>query len=272
MGLGKTISCVALIAATLQSAQEFAATPLEPPVPPPPAPTEPQLTAAHFAGSVWGMPPATAEPTSAKGKAKAARQHDKSECEYIRACRLKTKSRATLIICPLSTVVNWEDQFREHWRGEVEIVGGGGCSVNQIQGSSSTAVIPDVKAEVKPAILGRKREGPRLRVYVYHGNARKPDPAFLADFDAVITTYSTLAVEYSKQVKSTECGDEDDDEGGSSDGYVETDERGNPIIKLNKTKKGASKKRKKPCNNAASEVSSALQSVHWFRVVLDEAQ
>lgn len=107
-------------------------------------------------------------------------------------------------------------------------------------------------------------------MYVYHGNARKPDPAFLADFDAVITTYSTLAVEYSKQSKSLEADDEDED-GSSGEGCIETDERGNQIIKLGKTKKAAAKKRKKTACSSAVEASSPLQSVHWFRVVLDEA-
>ncbi|KAI0689882.1 SNF2 family N-terminal domain-containing protein [Cytidiella melzeri] len=272
MGLGKTISCVALLAATLRSARDFAATPLEPPPPPHPTSGEPQLTAAHFAGSVWGMPSGSNEPTSAKGKAKAVREQDKLESEFLRTSRLKIKSRATLIICPLSTVVNWEEQFREHWRGEVEVVGGTGgmCSTPPSQASLSTSVSSDVKTEAKPTVVGRVREGTRMRVYVYHGNARKPDPTFLADFDAVITTYSTLAVEFSKQTKSLEAGDDDEDEGCSSD-CPETDDRGNPVIKLNKTKKAAAKKRKKPCHAGTTELSSALQSVHWFRVVLDEA-
>lgn len=273
MGLGKTISCVALIAATLQSACDFAATPLSPPQPPPPP--ESALSAEHFAGGVWGMPPA-AEPTSAKGKAKAAKQSDKLEAEYTRMCRLKTKSRATLIVCPLSTVVNWEEQFREHWRGEVEVVGGSGgvCAPTTApvvppapsSSLSSASDLPEAKPNVR-----RIREGTPIRVYVYHGNARKPDPAFLADFDAVITTYSTLAVEFSKQSKSLEGPDEDDDEGSSGEGGVETDEHGNQIIKLPKPKKAGVKKRKKACGNAM-EASSPLQSVYWFRVVLDEAQ
>ena len=207
MGLGKTISCVALLAATLQSAWRFAATPLEPPQPPP---SEPTLDAEHFNGSVWGMPPPASE-TSAKGKAKAAKQNDKLEAEYTRMCRLKTRSRATLIVCPLSTVVNWEEQFREHWRGEVEVVGGSGgvCtaavapSVPPASSSSQPSASP--LQDVKP-VVRRTREGTPLRVYVYHGNSRKPDPTFLADFDAVITTYSTLAVEFSKQSKSLEIG------------------------------------------------------------------
>jgi SWI/SNF-related matrix-associated actin-dependent regulator of chromatin subfamily A3 len=284
MGLGKTITCVALIAATLASALSFASSVIETLPPPPDRRHSEPLNAAHFAGSVWGMPDVSdAGPSSAKGKAKAARTQDKLEAEYARASRIKAKSRATLIICPLSTVSNWEDQFREHWRGEVTVVGGGGGtsvsptpsqSLSQMSLSQSSTLV-DVKPEVKP---GRIREGTPLRVYIYHGNARRPDPAFLADFDAVITTYATLASEFSKQNRSIASAeaDEDEDEGGSSDGGggVDIDERGNQVLRLPKMKR-AGLKRKKSSSllpNGAVEAASALQSIHWFRVVLDEAQ
>ncbi|KAK0464993.1 SNF2 family N-terminal domain-containing protein [Desarmillaria tabescens] len=248
MGLGKTITCVSLIAATLNSALTFASTPLETPSLPwgsssddsPPAPSQ-------FAGSVWNMPDVSENgPSSAKAKAKAQRAQEKLEAEHVRANRIKAKSRATLIICPLSTVSNWEDQFREHWNGEVQVFGGG---------------------------AQREYEtGKPLKVYIYHGNARRPDPAFLADFDAVITTYATLASEFSKQNRSiatAEVEEEEEGAGSSDGGGVEIDERGNQILRLPKTKKGGVK-RKKP-GLGASEASSALQSIHWFRVVLDEA-
>ena len=123
MGLGKTITCVSLIAATLRSARAFAETPLTPPPTPPPQSCDAPLTASHFQGSVWGIPPPSIEPhgSSAKANKKMAREQDRMQVQYARACRIKMKSRATLIICPLSTVVNWEDQFKEHWRGEVII-------------------------------------------------------------------------------------------------------------------------------------------------------
>ncbi len=149
-----------------------------------------------------------------------AREQDRVEAQYARACRIKMKSRATLIICPLSTVVNWEDQFKEHWRGEVIVCGGaGGITPAACQPSSQSTLTGlatpsgsqlDIKPDVKP-VIGRTREGTPLRVYVYHGNARRLEPAFLADFDAVITTYATLASEFSKQTKSLEAGDEDED-------------------------------------------------------------
>ncbi|KAG1908274.1 SNF2 family N-terminal domain-containing protein [Suillus fuscotomentosus] len=278
MGLGKTITCVSLIAATLDSAHAFAATPLPPPPAPPPERSmlEDPLTAAHFAGSVWGIPEVDSPSFSVKGKGKAAKAQDKAEAEYARACRIKAKSRATLIICPLSTVSNWEDQFREHWRGEVTVVGGGGMScsaatLSSLQNNSPPSSQAETKVETKPP--RRKREGRPLRVYVYHGNSRRPDAGFLADFDAVITTYATLASEYSKQNRKMANVEAEDDDDGSSDGYggVDVDERGNQVLKLPKQKR-AGMKRKKSCSSfGASEASSALQTIHWFRVVLDEA-
>lgn len=216
-----------------------------------------------------------------KGKAKASKDKDKMEADYARACRIKIKSRATLIICPLSTVSNWEDQFREHWKGEVTVVGGGGGAAPALPSSSQMqltatpasagtlpqmSLISDVKVESKPA---RIRQGKALRVYVYHGNARRPDPAYLADFDAVITTFATLASEFSKQNRSATTAEPeiDEDEGSSDGGGVEIDERGNQVLKLPKPKKQGLKRKK-----SGMEVASALQSVHWFRVVLDEAQ
>ncbi|KAF8560208.1 hypothetical protein OG21DRAFT_1401688 [Imleria badia] len=276
MGLGKTITCVSLIAATSDAARAFAASPL----PPPPAPPdrsflEDALSAAHFSGSVWGMPSTS---DSGKGKGKAAKAQDRAEAEYARVCRIKVKSRATLIICPLSTVSNWEDQFREHWRGEVSVVGGGGITCSAATNTSGTITPPsqttlsqqESSSDLKPY---RSMGGRPLRVYVYHGNARRPDPAFLADFDAVITTYATLASEYSKQTRSITSLEADDEEEGDSDGGfqgVEIDEHGNQVVRLPKPKR-AGMKRKKSFSNVAAEATSALQTIHWFRVVLDEA-
>ena len=287
MGLGKTITCVSLIATTLNAARAFAESPMTPPPTPPPGIAGAPLTASHFQGTVWGIPPPSIEPSgssSAKAKGKAAREQDRVEAQYTRACRIKMKSRATLIICPLSTVVNWEDQFKEHWKGEVTVFGGAAAGANSCASTPAPSSISELSTPTgsqldmsftpTPAVTGksangRVREGTPLRVYVYHGNARRLDPDFLADFDAVITTYSTLASEFSKQTKSLEAGDDDDDEEGvSSEGFIEIDSSGQPIVR-SKAKKP--KKRKKIAV-AGVEVTSPLQSIHWFRVVLDEAQ
>ena len=257
MGLGKTITCVSLIAATLESAQEFGSRQPEKPPPPPKAEDELYLSASHFSGAVWGMPEMrTDHPPSSKGKGKAAKEQDKLTAEYTRACRIRTNSRATLVVCPLSTVSNWEDQFREHWKGDVTVVGGCGSTAKDTTMRSGN---PDCSP---------------LRVYVYHGNSRKPDPLFLADFDAVITTYATLASEYSKQTRSTDSGKSEQDEDGacgSDDECVETDECGNLTPNPKVTKCGV-KRKKAVTNSVGGELASPLQCVNWFRVVLDEAQ
>lgn len=210
--------------------------------------------------------------SSARGKAKIAKEQSKQEAVFARVSRIKAKSRATLVICPLSTVANWEDQFREHWRGTVHVVGGSTSNnppcrpslPTSSQSSTSTAY----NSESTP------NRGKPLRVYVYHGNARRPDPDFLGDFDAVITTYATLASEFSKQNRSIANAEgDDDDDDGSSDGVFDLDEPGNQIQRIFKGRKaGLKRKKSSPLFIGAAECTSPLQSIHWFRVVLDEAQ
>ncbi|KAF4605045.1 hypothetical protein EYR40_003828 [Pleurotus pulmonarius] len=272
MGLGKTITCVSLIAATLSASRAFAAEPLTP-VAPPLGHMDPD--ASEFAGSVWGMPENNGA-SSSKAQAKSARNQEKKDSEYARACRIKVRSRATLILCPLSTVSNWEDQFKDHWKGEVTIVGGSsGCAPPPLPSASAgSSALAQSTLQFSPnETKAQVRKGSSLRVYIYHGNARRPDPAFLSDFDAVITTYATLASEYSKQSKSLASADAEDeeDDGASSDcGGVDVDDNGNQVLRLPKPRKSGLK-RKKRCIANPTETSSALQSVHWFRVVLDEA-
>lgn len=271
MGLGKTITCVSLIAATVDSARAFAATPLDSlPEKPRVEPDVPDID--QFAGSVWGMPDVSESSTSnAKQKAKLQRQQGRQEALYMRACRVKAKSRATLIICPLSTVANWEDQFKEHWKGDVVVVGGAGTNCLGPQGSSN--LISSTQQDVASSgasvnsSASSSYDPHALRVYIYHGNARRPDPVFLADFDVVVTTFSTLASEYSKQNRVMSPDEDEEQAGGSDPGGVDIDEHGNAVLRLPKKRAGV--KRKK-CTGW--ETSSALQSVHWFRVVLDEAQ
>ncbi|KAH7106756.1 SNF2 family N-terminal domain-containing protein [Auriculariales sp. MPI-PUGE-AT-0066] len=271
MGLGKTISCVSLVAATLQHAKEFGSQPLEiaslsrsfdsmAAVP----------AASHLAGSVWGMPElAPASHPVKDSKKKAAEK--RAEEEHARACMLKTRSRGTLIICPLSTVSNWEDQFREHWGGEVTVVGGPsgtaptapstpGASMNTTLLQRAINEVGESSTRASSPGCSYRKQGTPLRVYIYHGNARRPDPHFLADFDVVLTTYSTLASEYSKQ---TRCAAAVDDDDTNSDNGI-------ALIDLNGDHKKPVKKRK-PKIAPGTDATSPLQMVHWFRVVLDEA-
>eukprot|EP00002_Diphylleia_rotans_P007860 TRINITY_DN1753_c0_g1_i1.p1 TRINITY_DN1753_c0_g1~~TRINITY_DN1753_c0_g1_i1.p1 ORF type:complete len:1009 (-),score=189.43 TRINITY_DN1753_c0_g1_i1:1390-4266(-) len=103
------------------------------------------------------------------------------------------QSKATLIICPLTTMDQWAAEIR------------------------------------------RSTAGSSLSIYLYHSNSRRKDPSFLADFDVIITTYSTLAMEHS--VSSVE--------------------------EKSQTSIGQEELAKKP--------SAPLECVHWHRVILDEA-
>ncbi|KAF8640433.1 hypothetical protein AX17_000098 [Amanita inopinata Kibby_2008] len=261
MGLGKTIICISLIAATLSPATAFASNPIDP-LPTPPL-SQGDRSCVFDTQEISG---------SARDRAKLAKIQEKFEAEYVRASRIKVKTRATLIICPLSTVSNWEDQLREHWKGDVSVFGGNGGTCISTPSPSQSLKATDGSSSSK---IWRTREGTPLRVYIYHGNARRPDPTFLADFDVVITTYATLATEFSKQNRCIAGVDEDDeDDGVSSDGVgvMELDENGNPSSKPSKIKKNALKRKKSSLSTInGSEIPSPLQCVHWFRVVLDEA-
>ncbi|KAG4420889.1 hypothetical protein IFR04_005973 [Cadophora malorum] len=67
--------------------------------------------------------------------------------------------KTTLLVSPLSTIANWEEQMKQH---------------------------------VKPGTL---------KYYVYHGANRIKDVQKLAEFDIVITTYGSVATEFSNRSK-----------------------------------------------------------------------
>lgn len=169
------------------------------------------------------------------------------------------------------------EQFKEHWAGEISIIGGTGVTGSTLQTQQSLSSI--WPHNQNRCIIERHNSdceslhGEPLKVYVYHGNARRSDPHFLAGFDVVITTYSTLATEYSKQnrsIASENATEEDADSvvvGKSASGYLNFSNSGLPAMpKGHKRKKGSRH------FVGAMEASSPLQSIHWFRVVLDEAQ
>ncbi|KAI1075619.1 SNF2 family N-terminal domain-containing protein [Whalleya microplaca] len=85
MGLGKTLSILSLITCSLDEAEKWSSV----------APIQPQVPAPKKNGS-------------------SARQFDVPTPQPLGLTPLKQNGRATLLICPLSTITNWEEQIRAH--------------------------------------------------------------------------------------------------------------------------------------------------------------
>ncbi|KAL8257993.1 hypothetical protein R6Q59_030034 [Mikania micrantha] len=108
-------------------------------------------------------------------------------------------------------------------------------------------------------------EEAKLEVLVYHGGNRTKDPAELARYDVVLTTYAIVA----KEVPTKVFDEEDEDDLRNGDKY------GLSSIFSSKKRKGVSgkkKKGKKGIDGSAIDCSGTLAKVKWFRVILDEAQ
>lgn len=127
MGLGKTLSILSLLASTLDQASDWAK-------------QDPQQPVQD-----------RRKPTSNKFKYPMQ--------EPLGLTKLTRNSKATLLVCPLSTVTNWEEQIKQH---------------------------------VKPDTLS---------YYIYHGQNRTKDPAVLAEYDLVITTYGSVSSELTARHK-----------------------------------------------------------------------
>ncbi|KAF4126754.1 Superfamily II DNA or RNA helicase, SNF2 family [Geosmithia morbida] len=129
MGLGKTLSILSLVASSIEAAR------------------------------VWeGSEPS--QPTAPETK--PTRQDVLSSQATLHLTPLIRNSRATLLVCPLSTVTNWEEQIKQHVQDKA------------------------------------------LSYHIYHGSGRIKDPAKLAEFDLVITTYGSVSNELSSRSKGKE--------------------------------------------------------------------
>ncbi|KAI9171188.1 SNF2 family DNA-dependent ATPase [Paramyrothecium foliicola] len=126
MGLGKTLSILSLVASTRDAANEWELLPPVQPVAPEAKPSRPDGLPSQ---PNFGLTP------------------------------VLRNVKSTLLICPLSTVTNWEEQIKQHFK-------------------------PD-----------------SLTYHVYHGSNRIKDPAKLAAFDIVITTYGSVSNELSSRRK-----------------------------------------------------------------------
>lgn len=349
MGLGKTIVIISLIATTLPLSIAWAQQP-------PSKDThdlrfdtirstaasssKPKISLADFTSNIYGLadsgpgtiaapplvaggPPlaANGRPLSKKALAKRKREMKKEDEEGRRFEKLVVRSRATLIVCPLSTVQNWESQFEEHTK--IAGVGRGkkGRKVVVSKGDGEEEYDGEGKRRSSRATKGKRRavddseeddasfagsspsfsgggddsddehdpvssaaDSRPFSIYIYHGNSRTPDPHLLANHDVVITTFSTLGTEFSKQQRAEEEREEEaaalakeaegeEEElmqvfGYDADGKVIETKPGEDVVKPGKPLK----KRKKMRKKVEGAGTSPLQMVQWFRVVLDEAQ
>lgn len=112
-------------------------------------------------------------------------------------------------------------------------------------------------------------EEAKINVLIYHGGNRTKDPAKLARYDAVLTTYAIVANEVPKQPLVEEDGDEikDGEQYGVSSAFSMEKKRKKSSINK-KFKKG----KKDGDLNALDSNSGTLSRVKWSRVVLDESQ
>ncbi|KAI5475860.1 DNA repair protein rad5 [Pseudohyphozyma bogoriensis] len=292
MGLGKTIVVISLVATTLEEAKIWAQ-----------GKPEKDKVDKRFDGvgdkkkpklddfksQLYGVEPNAAlssflgthnqssKPLSKKKEAKLKREQKRADAADSRFEKLVTKSRATLIVCPLSTVQNWESQFEEH------VVKGENSSSFEIpiekgwgDGEEEDKKPLRGKAKAREMELERERQKGRgaISVYVYHGNSRLQDAVKLADYDVVITTFSTLGTEYSRQVRAEEEREEEAKEKSedSDDALEVYDENGflltKPKVEETDSKDGKRKRKRKKIEGSGL---SPLQQIQWFRVVLDEA-
>ncbi|PIN05671.1 Helicase-like transcription factor HLTF/DNA helicase RAD5, DEAD-box superfamily [Handroanthus impetiginosus] len=175
--------------------------------------------------------------------------------------------------------------------------GGGGCialyDANQIKESDDFTILPQASNTIKgfhsrrptagtlivcPASVLRQwareldekvTDEAKLSVLIYHGGNRTKDPAALAKYDAVLTTYSIVTNEVPKQPLV----EEDDDEQKDGERYGLSSAFS---MEKKRKKSSANKKSKKGKNEidmpAFDSSSGTLAKVKWSRVVLDESQ
>lgn len=255
MGLGKTLTTISLIASTHEEARAWSKRKLltddqGETLPKEEADSDDSDDSDVVAIDIPGAPKHaktshnTEGPNYVNGKKKkeGKREQKKKGLENWKRDNIKIRSRATLVVLPLTLVSAWEEQIRLHWA-------------------------PDK----------------RPKIYVHHGHTRLKDPKKIARHNIVMTTYSTLASEYSIIATHEDSDSEEDENDEDEEEVIVTDEQGNAIGRrmtaaekaaLIKKKNSANRKRKRKADKRKRLEKGEgfpLQQIEWFRIVLDEA-
>lgn len=191
-------------------------------------------TSGSMSMAVHNAPPA-AKASASKPKPKARKsKKNKADPETLRRQHLECRSRATLIVCPLSVISNWEEQFKEHWARRKR---------------------PSIYIYHGPSRATNVR-------YIANNDIVLTTYSTLGSEFANQTTWVT---DDSKADGKKRGGSSDDDNHADDDDILMVNGNGIPL--QDEAGKKGKKRRRKP----AKEAYNPLQRIEWFRVVLDEA-
>ncbi|UZJ50969.1 hypothetical protein CBS101457_000289 [Exobasidium rhododendri] len=214
------------------------------------------VTIEDFNINLHGAPPAKKPRASTRPKKKGKREQKKEDAELSRRGDIVTRTRATLIVLPLTLVSAWEGQLDEHW-----------------------------SADERPSVYIYHGSG-RLT------NAREiaDHDIVMTTYATLATEYAHSIAE--EEGSDAEEEEEEDDAGRGgrskakhdSDDVVLVDARGNTVggktAAVQKTaagsskedaRKSASRKKKRKAGGGGEEAISPIQQIEWFRIMLDEA-
>lgn len=114
----------------------------------------------------------------------------------------------------------------------------------------------------------------KLSVLVYHGGNRTRDPAELAKYDVVVTTYSIVTNEVPKQplVDEEDSDQKNGEKHGLSLEFSTMNKKPKKMSMPSANKRGKKKGKKDNDSSSYDFDCGPLARVSWFRVILDEAQ
>ncbi|KAK0567375.1 hypothetical protein OC844_000265 [Tilletia horrida] len=238
MGLGKTISIIALMTRTWDEADDFGTTPVTTLADIDLPEDEESDDDAHASSFGWGGVPRS------RGRKKGKKEKKWREQERARITNLKKRSRATLIVCPLTVVSNWIEQINEHWvsKSKPKVYTYHGQNRNQ---NISFLANHDVIITTYSTLgyeFGRS--------------------STWADEEEVDASLGDILGSAAAKKKGEDDDSDDDEE------FVMYDQAGNMIGGGGGSSSKAGTKRKK---RTQKEAFNPLQRIEFFRIVLDES-